>query len=134
MSTFARFIARILLLYYAVHFSLLQLSEKFKLLNVNLVNRPDRATPVMTWSCCSRQRRPHRVREFVTIESGAKNEVLDPVCPPPCLPSWSKPLSYHNPLVMLYKTLLALNFKGKRTFSTRDRRMVAVNYPKTKEY
>ena len=51
------------------------------------------------WSCCSRQRSPHdriRVRAFVTIEIGAKNEVLDPVYPLPCLPSWSKPLSYRK--------------------------------------
>ena len=36
------------------------------------------------------------VRAFVTIEIGAKNEVLDPVYPLPCLPSWSKPLSYRK--------------------------------------
>ena len=36
------------------------------------------------------------MRALVTIEIGAKNEVLDPVYPLPCLPSWSKPLSYRK--------------------------------------
>ena len=36
------------------------------------------------------------MRAFVTIEIGAKNEVLDPVYPLPSLPSWSKPLSYRK--------------------------------------
>ena len=49
------------------------------------------------WLCCSRQkprRRPHRVRAraFVTIETPAKSEVLDPVYPLPSLPSRNKPL------------------------------------------
>ena len=37
-----------------------------------------------------------RVRALVTIEIGAKNKVHDPVYPLPCLPSWSKPLSYRK--------------------------------------
>ena len=36
------------------------------------------------------------MRAFVTIEIGAKNEVLDPVYQLSCLPSWSKPLSYRK--------------------------------------
>ena len=49
-----------------------------------------------TWSCCCRQRRLYRVRAFVTIEIGAKNEVLDPVYPLPSLPSRSKTLFYRK--------------------------------------
>ena len=69
------------------------LSEKFKQ-NVNLVNRLSNS--ICTWSCCTHQRRPHHVRTFVTIQIGAKNEVLDPVYPLPCLPLWSKSLSYRK--------------------------------------
>ena len=54
------------------------------------------ATAVCSWSWCSRQRRPYRERALVTIEIGAKNGVLDPVCPLSYLPSWSKPLSYRK--------------------------------------
>ena len=37
-----------------------------------------------------------RGRHAVPAKDGAKNEVLDPVCPLLCLPSWSKSLSYRK--------------------------------------
>ena len=86
---FAWYISRIPFLYYAVHF-LASLCQKKSKQNVNSANQ------LSVWSWCSRQRRPHCVRAFVTIEIGAKNEVLDPVYPLPCLLSWSKPLSYRK--------------------------------------
>ena len=68
------------------------------------IQQTDLVTAVCVWSWCSRQRRPHCVRAFVTIEVGAKNEVLDPVYPLPCLPSWSKPLSYRKLPIICYST------------------------------
>ena len=90
---FARFISRIPFLYYAVHF-LASFCQKFP--NRMWIQWTDWATAVFSWSWCFPQRRPYCVRALVTIEIGAKNEVLDPVYPLSCLPSWSKPLSYRK--------------------------------------
>ena len=100
---FVRFIARIPLLYYAVHFFGFLLSEKSKR-NVNLVNRLSNSSlyvvaqfPPKTSTPCARIR--------ITIEIGAKNEVLDPAYPLPCLPSWRKPLSYRKSKVLRRRPL-----------------------------
>ena len=90
---FARFISKIPFLYYAVHF-LASFCQKFP--NRMWIQWTDWATAVCSWSWCSRQRRSYRVRALVKIETGAKNEVLDPVYPLSCLPSWSRPLSYRK--------------------------------------
>ena len=82
-----------LFLYYAVHF-LASFCQKFP--HKMWIQWTDWATAVCSWSWYSRQRRPYRVRALVTIEIGAKIEVLDLVYPPSCLPSWSKPLSYRK--------------------------------------
>ena len=79
------------------------LSEKSKR-NVNLVNRLSNSSlyvvalfPPKTSTPCARIR--------ITIEIGAKNEVLDPVYPLPCLPSWRKPLSYLKSKVLRRRPL-----------------------------
>ena len=105
---FARFISRIPFLYYAVYF-LASFCQKFP--NRMWIQWTDWATAVCSWSWCSRQRRPYRVRALVTIEIGAKNGVLDPVYPLSCLPSWSKPLSYRK-----LSTVRALALAASFTF------------------
>ena len=48
------------------------------------------------YAVAAMKRRPYRVRVFVKIEIGAKNQLLDPVYPLPSRPLRSKTLSYRK--------------------------------------
>ena len=65
-----------------------------------------------------------RVRAFVTIKIGVKNEVLNPVYLLPRLPSWSKPLSYRKlPIIITCTAELMVNgsiVRGKPSKLKRD--------------
>ena len=86
---FARFIARIPLLYYAVHF-LTSFCQK------NPSEPTEQQQFVLGRAVPAKDVNTVCARAFVMIEIGAKNEVFDPVYPLSCLPSWSKPLSYRK--------------------------------------